>query len=99
FGETWNVKLMIRFLAPIGEGAEVTTSTSSIAVRRGDSCFARYDYDTQHGCHLNILQKSPFEDRIHYEAVGLAGPWNWVKVLEYVLDTLVREIEDRVQKI
>lgn len=99
----WSVELRLVYDTVAG-GGDVFVYSGSIGLQReidaekGPKSFIRYDVDITHTmaidepCHLNILQPSPFNDRIHVRLPGIGiSEWDLRATLEYLCSPDLRD--------
>jgi hypothetical protein len=99
----WSVELRLVYDA-VAASDSVFIYKGSMGLKReidpekGPESFLRYDVDVTHlmamdePCHLNILQISPFEDRIHVRLPGVRiHEWELKPTLEYLCSPDLRD--------
>jgi hypothetical protein len=99
----WSVELRLVYdMAATGDAVFIYKGSlglkREIDPEKGPESFVRYDVDVTHTmaidepCHLNILQPSPFNDRIHVRLPGVRIPeWELQTTLEYLCSTELRD--------
>lgn len=90
----WTLHVQFAYLNPLADSRkDATLYTSSIGLDLASDSFVRYDYDLRkHMAHLNVSQRPPFHDRLHFRIVGMDACWDDGAVVRHVLTELAKEV-------
>ena len=100
----WSLNMFWRYTEIPGARAEAILVESAIALNVDhewipsprSKCLVRYDLDRLgRGCHVQVHQFDPLEDKVHYLAVGVDDSFEWdlEQVLTFFLEQLPEDLK------